>query len=265
MRERPVSSSADSGYIVGPVLKALKVLDAVAQKGHPVSLTVISTELDLPKTSTFRYLRTLSAAGFLAYDAVADRYSVGPRFRTLANADNGIRHLRDRALPILEDMNRAFNETVNLGVLSGTEIVYIVILEPARGARMQARVGRRDPLHSTALGKAILSSLPEAERGRLISSTLPQRTFRTITHYEAVMRQLRAVEASGVAIDAGENEDGIMCVGTPIRHQSGYPLAAISLSAPERRVTGDKRARMIEALQSAARDISVGLHDMAPA
>ncbi|WP_062228827.1 IclR family transcriptional regulator [Aureimonas frigidaquae] len=257
--------AADSGYIVGPVLKALKVLDAVAQKGHPVSLTVISTELDLPKTSTFRYLRTLSAAGFLSYDAAADRYSVGTRFRMLANADNGIQRLRDRALPILEDMNREFNETVNLGVLSGNEIVYIAILEPTRGVRMQARVGRRDPLHSTALGKAILASLPEPERGRLISQTLPQRTFRTMTQYEAVMRQLRAVETSGIAIDAGENEDGIMCVGTPIRHEAGYPLAAISLSAPERRVTGTVRERIIDRLQAAARDISAGLYDTVPA
>lgn len=249
-------TTADDRYIVGPVLKALKVLDAIAQKGHPASLTTIASELDLPKTSVFRYLRTLSAAGFLTYDAGTDRYSVGLRFRALATADKSIQRLRDCALPALTEINREFNETTNLAVLADNHVVYIDIIESTRALRMQARIGSRDPVHSTALGKAILARLPADERTQLLSDALPQRTLRTITQLKTIERQLADAVASGVAVEIGENEEGTMCIGAAILDETGYPVAAISVSAPERRVTDEIRPRLIARLRDATTQIS---------
>lgn len=251
-----MGSTADDRYIVGPVLKALKVLDAIAQKGHPTSLTTIASELNLPKTSVFRYLRTLSAAGFLTYDAGSDRYSVGIRFRALATADKSIQRLRDCALPALTEINREFNETTNLAVLADNHVVYIDIIESTRALRMQARIGSRDPVHSTALGKAILAQLPPGERTQLLSDMLPQRTLRTITQLKTIERQLADAAAKGVAIEIGENEEGTMCIGAAILDASGYPVAAISVSAPERRVTDEIRPRMIARLRAATTEIT---------
>jgi len=251
-----MSTEPDDRYIVGPVLKALKVLDAIAQKGHPASLTTIASELGLPKTSVFRYLRTLSAAGFLTYDANRDRYSVGIRFRALATADKSIQRLRECALPALTEINREFNETTNLAVLADNHVVYIDIIESTRALRMQARIGSRDPVHSTALGKAILAQLPLGERTQLLSDALPQRTLRTITQLKTIEKQLVEAAATGVAIEIGENEEGTMCMGVAILSDTGYPVAAISVSAPERRVTAEIRPRLIARLQEATRDIS---------
>ncbi|WP_026304126.1 IclR family transcriptional regulator [Kaistia granuli] len=251
-----MSTATDDRYIVGPVLKALKVLDAIAQKGHPASLTTIAAELGLPKTSVFRYLRTLSAAGFLTYDAGSDRYSVGIRFRALATADKSIQRLRDCALPALTEINREFNETTNLAVLADNHVVYIDIIESTRALRMQARIGSRDPVHSTALGKAILAQLPLDERNKLLSDALPQRTLRTITQLKTIERQLADAAAEGVAIEVGENEEGTMCIGVPILNEIGYPVAAISVSAPERRVTDEIRPRLIARLRQATTQIS---------
>jgi IclR family KDG regulon transcriptional repressor len=244
-------------YLVGPVMKALKVLDAIAEKGHPVSLTRIATELELPKTSAFRYLRTLSAAGFLTYDEQSDRYSVGIRFRALATADKQIQRLKELALPVLGELSREFNETVNLGVLTGNEVVYIDMIESSRALRMQARIGSRDPLHSTALGKAMLAQLPVLEQTRLLSAALSQRTLRTITQKRTIERQLRQIEKSGVAIEVGENEEGTMCIGVAI--VSDHPMAAISISAPERRMTAAIQAQSILSLKRAAQTVSSGL------
>lgn len=251
-----MATTGDDRYIVGPVLKALKVLDAIAQKGHPASLTTIASELGLPKTSVFRYLRTLSAAGFLTYDASSDRYSVGIRFRALATADKSIQRLRDCALPALTEINREFNETTNLAVLADNHVVYIDIIESTRALRMQARIGSRDPVHSTALGKAILAQLPPDERTQLLSDVLPQRTLRTITQIKAIEKQLANAAASGVAVEIGENEEGTMCIGAAILDETGYPVAAISVSAPERRVTGEIQPRLIARLREATTQIS---------
>lgn len=251
--------STENRYIVGPVMKALRVLDAIAEKGHPTSLTAIAVQLGLPKTSAFRYLRTLSAAGFVNYDAATDLYSVGTRFRALATADKSLQRLREITLPHLRKLNEEFNETINLAVLSEHHVVYIDIMESTRTLRLQARVGSRDPLHSTALGKAILAHLPEEDRATRLSYYLSQKTLRTMTQKRHIEKQLEDVLREGVALEIGENEEGSMCIGSPILDEHGQPLAAISLSAPERRITDDIRARIITRFKETAKAISAEL------
>lgn len=255
-------SNTDDRYIVGPVMKALRVLDAIAEKGHPTSLTTIATELDLPKTTVFRYLRTLTAAGFANYDPKHDHYSVGTRFRALATADKSIQRLRSIALPILTEINHEFNETTNLAVPSGLHVIYIDIIESTRALRMQARVGSRDPLHSTALGKAVLAHLAPEERAARLSEAFAQgivRTMRTITQLRQIERQLQEIVQTGIAMEIGENEEGTMCIGSAILDENRHPLAAISISAPERRLAGELRARAVLRVKEAAAAVSNAL------
>jgi DNA-binding IclR family transcriptional regulator len=251
-----VPPEPDSRYLVAPVLKALKALELVAAKGHGVSLTMVAGELGLPKTSVFRYLRTLAAAGFVDYDLATDKYSVGKRFRALAHVDRGIHRLRECSGPVLKRLNREFNETINLAVMSEGRVVYIDIVESTHALRFQARIGSRDPLHSTALGKAILAFLGEDERDACLSSALAERTLRTITEVKVLERQLRDIVVAGVAVEIGENEEGTMCIGVPVLDESGYPVAAISLSAPERRITPQVREAAIARLRAGALEIA---------
>jgi DNA-binding IclR family transcriptional regulator len=124
---------------------------------------------------------------------------------------------------------------------------------------MQARIGDRHPIHSTSLGKAILAFLPDAERRRLLEGALKERTLKTVTNNTILRRQIDEVRQRGYALEIGENEDGSMCIGVPILDENRLPLAAISLAAPERRMTPDVTARAIASLRDAARRISVQL------
>ena len=250
-------AASDNRYVVAPVLKALRVLELIAAKGHGVSLTMVANELRLPKTSAFRCLRTPAAAGFADYDLDTDKYSVGKHFRALAHVDRGIHRLRECSGPVLKRLNREFNETINLAVMNEGRVVYIDIFESTHALRFQARIGSRDPLHSTALGKAMLAFLSEGEQAACLSSALAERTLRTITQVKVLRKQLREIAAAGVAVEIGENEEGTMCLGVPVLDESGYPLAAISLSAPERRVTAQVRERAIARLREAALEIAI--------
>lgn len=245
-----------SGYIVQPVSKALRVLVHVAEKGHGVPLADIAAELRLPKTTVFRYLQTLTAAEFLRHDADTDHYSVGHRFRALARADTGLQRLRDLARPEMAELGRAFNETINLGILVGGHVVYIEMVESNHALRMQTRIGDRDPVHSTSLGKAMLAFLPEAECAALIRQSLRARTARTVIDQPTLRRQLQKARRLGYAIEIGENEDGAMCIGVPILDAASRPLAALSLSAPEKRMTRVVTAQAAAALSEAARRLS---------
>jgi IclR family transcriptional regulator, KDG regulon repressor len=248
----------DSDYIVQPVVKALQVLQYVASQGHMVSLTEVVHELDLPKTTVFRYLQTLSATGYLEHDVARDRYGVGGTFRGLARIDNELNGLREIARSEMLGLVETFNETVNLGILSDRQIVYIDMIDPGRSARAQARIGHRHPIHSTSLGKAILAFLPDGET-LLKDSGLPQMTFKTLTDRAKIRRQTVDIRQRGYAVEFGENEDGLMCVGVPILDRGGYPVAAMSLSAPERRMPPALASAAADALKSAAGRISLQL------
>lgn len=249
-------ASFGGDYMVQPVVKALQVLDYVARQGHMVTLTEIVHELDLPKTTVFRYLQTLSATGFLEHDISHDRYGVGARFRDLARVDHALSGLRELALPEMRGLMETFQETVNLGVLSDSQVVYIDMLEPGRTRRAQARIGHRHPLHSTSLGKAILAHLPDAEALMHRDRALPQVTINTLTDIKQLRRQTDDVRRRGYAVEKGENEDGLMCIGVPILDRDGYPVAAMSLSAPERRMHPALTTAAADALMGAAWRIS---------
>lgn len=251
-------SKSGGDYIVLPVMKALQVLDYVARQGHDVTLTETVHELKLPKTTVFRYLQTLSAAEFLEHDLKRDRYGVGRKFRSLARVDQELQGLRDIAQPEMRTLMETFHETVNLAVLSENEVVYIDMLEPGRPLRANARIGHRHPAHSTSLGKAMMAFLPDAD-ALTLSSELPQRTINTLTDADKLRRQVDDVRRRGYAIEVGENEDGLMCIGVPILDRTGYPVAAMSLSAPERRMKPELTMVAADALKGAAKRISTHL------
>ena len=257
---------SENAYIVHPVLKALRVLEHVAEKGHEVTLTEVASELNLPKTTVFRYLQTLTVASFLRHDPARDRYGIGLRFHTLAKADKSLQRLRSLAKPEMEELGRTFNETINLGILAGGHVVYIDMIEANRALRMQARIGDRHPVHSTALGKAMLAFLPEAQHRALLDGSLAEMTVKTMTNRNVLRRQVEEVRRNGYAVEMGENEEGSMCIGVPVLDEDGLPLAALSLAAPERRMTqgGYARARSLPCRRPAG-EISIKLGVVAPA
>jgi IclR family transcriptional regulator, KDG regulon repressor len=181
---------AQKPYTVRPILKALKLLEAIAWKKHDVTLTEIASELALPKTTAFRYLQSLAVAGFVRHDVKNDRYGVGPRVQMFAEAENTLSQLRRRAAPHMESLAQTFNATINLAISSGLDIVYV---EMARGNRllpMRARIGEHQPLHSAALGKAILAFLPPGEQASVADAPLGEMTARTIRSSAVLRRQL---------------------------------------------------------------------------
>ncbi len=225
-----VSSRPDGHgpYVVDSLLRALSVLGDVAEKGYAVTLAEIVKELTLPKSTIYRYLRTLVASGYLNYDYQTDTYDVGTTFLTVARSAEVLDRLRRAARPEIERIAGQFGRTANLGVLERGCVVYLDMVETRRYPEMKARIGARHAVHATALGKAILASLPKEERSFWLKRPLGEQTIRTITDRSKLERELALVAARGYAIDTEENEPGAMCIGVPIVSHAGYPIAAMS-------------------------------------
>lgn len=219
-------------YIVQPVDRALSVLAYVVERGRIVSLKAVSEALGMPKTTAFRYLQTLVHAGFLDFDPVTEKYRSGSRLLAISRAEDSLSRIRKVAVPLLDGLSAEFGETANLASQGDGAVVYLDLVQPRRKAQQQARVGDAHPMHSTALGKAILAFLPPDERKSYFHRPLHERTGRTMIDRAELERQLGRIQVQGYAVEMGENEDGLMCVGVPVLDDAGYPLAAISLTAP---------------------------------
>ena len=236
------SRERGSVYDVAVLQKALDLLEAIAG-GPELGLRQLSLQTGASKASSFRVLTTLERRGYLIKDPVTRKYSPGPRLMALSFATVARLDVPRRARPVLEQLRAEFDETVNLGVLSDREVLYLDIVESTRGLRMSSRVGARDQLHSTALGKAYLATMTEPEiRALLDGYERRQKTRRTIVDMDQLVREIDLTRARGYSIDDEENDLGARCVGIAVTDPDGRPQAAISISGPAARIQG----RMLE-------------------
>jgi DNA-binding IclR family transcriptional regulator len=213
---------------------------------------------ELNRTMTYRLLRALSETGYVTHDPVRKHYSLGLRLLQLGAAVADHLDIAAVARPLLAALREETQETINLGVLDGNEIVYVAIMESPHGLRMAAQPGGRDPAHSTSLGKAILAFLPPAEREQIVNSLLPLHalTPATLVEPEALARDLARTRERGYALDDEENEIGARCVGVPVLDGDSRPTAGLSVSAPVGRIDAARAEWIAARLWEASRIVS---------
>jgi DNA-binding IclR family transcriptional regulator len=239
-------------YIVGPVAKALQVLVAICSEREAVGLNDLVAITGLPKTTVFRYVSTLRSEGLIETTGNGERYRASLGLWLLGQTAGVYENLRSTCLPVMLSLQRQFNETVNLGALRGRQVVYLEIVESERSLRMQAQVGAQDPLHSTALGKALLAHMPESKWSAYLGNRMQRFTENTITDRGQLMKQLREIKESGIAFDRGENEEGALCLAVPLFAEAKVPIAALSISAPASRLQGTIADSVAAALKASA-------------
>ncbi len=259
----PVSLSGridgSSIYDVAVLGKALDLLETVAA-GPDLGLSGLSERTGVSKASAFRVLSTLQARGYVSKHRETRKYGPGPKLFALSHAVVARLDLVRSARPILERLQHEFDETVNLGVMRESQVVYLDLLESRQGLRMAAEIGARDALHSTALGKAILAALPAAEARDLLRSYRRARTTpHTLVTLDELDADLARVRQRGYSLDDEENEVGARCVSAAVIDASGRPVAAISVSGPAARMTADALQRIGRAVGDAAREIETKL------
>jgi DNA-binding IclR family transcriptional regulator len=244
---------------VGVVTKVLRILETLQSSPTGLQLKNIAQLTNINKSTAYRFLAHLESEGYLFRDD-AGAYIVGPK---LARLGSGVAYhatLRTVSRPVMQRLWVTTTETVNLAVLSGLDILYLDVLESSHSFRLVSQVGSRRPLHCTALGKAMLAFLSEAERdSALVSLRLEKLAPRTITSIPRLKKELEKVRQQGFAVDDEEAGVGSRCVGAPIFDQSGNIAAGISVSGPISRVDRGKLMEIAKAVREGAATISRNL------
>ncbi len=253
-----VFMTLDRRYVVTPVHKSMQLLDALVAGNGPMTLSDLAACTALPKTTAFRYLYTLRASGFVGFDARTERYVIGPRVAVAPPLPLHAEHIKALAQPTMHRLQRQFNETVNLGIRDGGEIVYIDMVGSTRLLHAEAKIGKRDPLHTTALGKAILLTLGSTEVDRTVPRRMLARTPHTITNRDNFMDEIARSVQRRYALDMEENELGARCVAAAICVPGGGDaIAAISISGPKDVMSDEALERMGRTLARSAGSISL--------
>lgn len=240
-------------YSVRAVERVCLILNLLQESVDGITLNEVAQTTGLPKSSAFRYLWTLENHRYVERDEDGGLFRLGLGFVGMQSRHLEI--LRERARPSLERLRDEFDETANLGLLDGDHIIYLDIAESRRGVRLAASRGDRDPIHCTALGKAIAAQLPEDRvRDLLRDAGLPKRTGNTITAEEAYFEELTKVRRLGYAVDDRENEDDGRCVAAPLL--GTHLPVAISVSGPSSRFSLAEAKKVAKTLIEVASGIA---------
>jgi DNA-binding IclR family transcriptional regulator len=244
---------------VGVLSKVLKIFDLLQNHPFGLDLKTISTEAAINKSTAYRFLAHLEREGYLMRDD-AGSYLLGMKLLQLGARGNHRTMLDQAAAPVLRELWRATEETVNVGVLDGGQVLYVAVLESPHAFRLVSKIGMRRPLYSTALGKAMLAYTPDEEKAHLLSSLNFQAlTPYTLTSLMQLESDLENVRRQGYALDNEENVLGARCIGAPVLNARGEAVAAISLSAPITRIGTEKIGMFAVAVKDAAAEIAARL------
>lgn len=228
------------------------LLDAVSRYPEPVTLKVLTAETGLHSSTAFRILDSMVSNGFLERSA-SGQYQLGRKLLSLGSRVHAQSDVRQLALPVMAELRDALEESVNLTVREGDEVVYIEKATPNRMMHVQQLIGSRAPLHVTAVGKLMLAVSGDDECEQYARRTnLPAYTRNTINDLSGLLEDARQLRNQGYAFDNEEAEIGVGCIGTLIYDATGSIIAGLSISAPIER----RRNEWADQLMLAANRIS---------
>jgi len=247
--DEPVEERASSG--AQTLLRGLDVLDVVAEA--PLPLAELSARLGLTRSTTHRLASALVERRFLSFRP-REGYTLGPKLLELGYYALQQVHLARIARPYLEKLSEETGDAVHLGVLDGDEVLYLDKVPGRRRVLIGSRIGERQPVHSTGLGKAAALDLPE-ERWRDLYLKNTQ-TKGNASQLAVWLERMRTYARDGHAFDLEENEDQIRCVAAPIHGADGRIAASISVSSAAQYMDDARMKALVAVVRGAADAIS---------
>lgn len=244
---------------VQSVVRAIHLLKCFTLEKRELSLAELAELTKLNKSTAHGIISTLKAQGLIDQNEKTLRYRLGLGILELGETVLGSMNILDIAAPLLEKLSNQVGETVMLGILDGTDVVYIYKHETSQSMRIVTAVGARNPAYCTSLGKAMLAHLSPEQLQRHLPRVLSPKTSNSIQNKPYLLNQLADIRINGYAYENGEAIEGLSCVGAPIFNNQGVASYAISVAAPTMRFDSLKMSQVRVKLQDVATELSTAL------
>lgn len=246
----------DTPRKIEAVQNTCRIIDILREHGG-AGVTEISEELDFSKSAVHGHLATLKDESLVVKNGYT--YSLSLRFLDIAEYVKNEVAKHDIVKDEVNDLADDTGEVIHFGTEEEGQVVYISKARGDAAVETASNIGKRMPMHSTSLGKAILAELSPEQVDQIIEQCgLPKRTEATITHTEKLHEELEETRQRGYAIDDEENIPGVRCIGMAIAAPDADVLGALSISGPSQRMTDERIENdLSEILAQAANVIEV--------
>ncbi len=223
---------------LGATGKAFSVLEAISANSVSTTMPEIIRLTGMTKPTAHRIVNLLMEIGFLERDASGAGFIEGTSLVELAHRTLTAAAPRSLRHSILQGISEETGETCNYGILSGGEVIYLDRVEAKWPLGLRFDAGSRVPAHCTAIGKLLLSRLPESQ-ALLLLEVMPRSryTANTLTDIEELKETLSRIRRDQIGIDDQEFMHGVVCVAVPVITASGRCVGSLAISAPEARMT----------------------------
>jgi IclR family KDG regulon transcriptional repressor len=256
------SDGADQGGSRS-VRRALEMFEYLLQQGEPATVGAIVTALQIPKSTAYELVRTLTESGYLEPSTRGGGLFLGRKLFELGMAYRSQVDLLRDGSQIVEELRDATGETVQLSVLENDMMLVLLKEEGSRSIRIISRVGSRVPINWAAAGRLLVSDMDDAALTTLLKRTVRQSpTGNSATDVPKLIQQIRKFRKQGYATELNETNEHAGCVAAPVIDSTGRCVAAISVVAPEHRLGKQNRDDLIVKVRDAAAKLSgrLGAH-----
>mgnify|MGYP001046087794 FL=1 len=257
-----VSENDKQPDAVSSVMKVFGILQALGEE-RDHGITELAQRVMMSKSTVYRFLQTMKTLGYVTQEGESEKYSLTLKlFELGAKALQNVDLIRSADVQMRE-LSRLTKETIHLGALEEDSIVYIHKIDSLYNLRMYSRIGRRNPLHTTAIGKVLLAGRDRAEVNEILKEVEFKRsTANTIVTREALIEVLDQVKVQGFGEDNEEQEEGLRCIAVPVFDRFGVVIAGLSISFPTIRFSEEAKSDYVAMLHRAARALSaeMGYH-----
>lgn len=249
-------------YPVQTVEKALEIIELLTGNQYidGVSISELSKELDLGKSTVHRIIETMEAKGYIHQDNDTKKYHLSWKLFELGNSIPRRRNLFTMDTTLLQALCDKFQETVNMGVRVDDSVVTIHKINPTSSLIANLQIGTREALHATAMGKALMSQMTREEIVKLLGTgPYEQFTSKTIKDVNQLTENINIIRGRGYSLDDEEYSAGLTCISVPLKNYRNEIVAAISISGATIRMTEDKLNEIQKELKHVAERLSAYL------
>lgn len=241
---------------VSSVLKVFNILEALGEQKE-IGVSELSQRLLTSKATTYRFLQTMKMQGYVSQEGEADKYSLTLKMfelgaKSLEYVD--VISLAEKEMRVISEQT---NETVHLGTLDDSSIIYIHKIDSSYNLRMHSKVGRRNPIYTTAIGKVLLSGHSDDFVRQVMKDVeFKKSTDRTLENIDQLLSEVHVARTHHYAEDNEEQEPGLYCIAAPVYDRFGNIIYGVSISFPTIRFDEKRKSYYIGLLQDAGRNIS---------
>jgi IclR family acetate operon transcriptional repressor len=242
---------------VQSLTRGLSLLEALARAEGGLTLTDVAQRVQLAPSTAHRLLATLEKMGYVYQAGELGRWYIGLQAFTVGTSFLANRDFVAQSHPYMRRLMEQSGETANLGILDGTEAVFIDQVQCREMMRTIVKLGSRVPLHASGVGKAIFAALPDDEIDAILKvKGLPRITTNTITSPETMWASIRVIRQRGWSFDDEEHALGTRCVAAPIYNEHAEVLGAISLAGPSSRLPDERIKHLGSLVAHIAEDLT---------